>query len=130
MDTSLFLAKLMGPMLLLMGLFVTIQPGRMARIGQEFLESDALLFMSGIIALPVGLAIVITHNVWVADWRVLITLFGWIAILAGIARILMPDAMRSVGRSMTENTVLIAVPGVLMALLGAYLAYQGFAAPT
>ncbi|MHA1547965.1 MAG: hypothetical protein ACTSU0_04170 [Alphaproteobacteria bacterium] len=128
MDTSIFLAKLMGPVLLVMGLFVVLRPASINRIGREFLDSEALLFMSGILTLPAGLAIVITHNVWAADWRVLITVFGWIAILAGIARIVLPDMMRTVGKSMTENTLLIAVPGVLMALLGAYLAYQGYLA--
>ena len=126
MGTSILLAKLIGPVLLVMGLFVLFNPGRIRRIGREFLESEALIFLSGVITLPVGLAIVVTHNVWAADWRVLITLMGWIAVAAGLARIALPDRMKTLGGRMLEATYLTAVPAALMVLIGGYLAYRGF----
>ena len=64
MQTSIFLAKLMGPMLFAMGLFVVLRRERMRRVAREFLDSEALIFLSGVITLPVGIAIVISHNVW------------------------------------------------------------------
>jgi hypothetical protein len=126
METSILLAKLMGPMLLVLGLFVAFNPAQMRRIGREFLDSDALIFLSGVITLPVGLAIVVTHNVWVADWPVVITLFGWIAIAAGIARIALPGPLKRIGETMLDKTSLTTIPGVLMAMLGGYLAIQGY----
>ena len=33
-----------------------------------------------------GLAIVLVHNVWTFDWRVIITILGWLAVLGGIFR--------------------------------------------
>ena len=128
METSILLAKLMGPMLLVLGLFVAFNPAQMRRIGREFLDSDALIFLSGVLTLPVGLAIVVTHNVWVADWPVVITLFGWIAIAAGIARIALPGPLKRIGETMLEKTSLTTIPGVLMAMLGGYLALQGYLA--
>ena len=110
METSVLLAKLVGPMMLVMGLFVTFNPARIRRIGREFLDSDALIFLSGVITLPVGLAIVVTHNVWAADWRALITLIGWIAIFAGIARMTLPAAMKRIGEAMLEKPFMIAAP--------------------
>jgi uncharacterized protein YjeT (DUF2065 family) len=126
METSILLAKLVGPVMLVLGLFVTLNPARMRRIGREFLDSDALIFISGIITLPVGLAIVVTHNIWAADWRALITLIGWIFVLAGLARIALPDALKSVGETMLEKPTMIAAPGALMALIGGYLSWQGY----
>lgn len=126
METSILLAKLMGPMLLVLGLFVAFNPAQMRRIGREFLDSDALIFLSGVLTLPVGLAIVVTHNVWVADWPVVITLFGWIAIAAGIARIALPGPLKRIGETMLDKTSLTTIPGVLMAMLGGYLAIQGY----
>ncbi len=126
MDTSIFLAKLVGPMMFVMGLLVAVNPQRMRRIGREFLDSEALIFMSGVITLPVGIAIVVVHNVWETDWRTLITLIGWIAIIAGIARMALPDVMQTLGEAMLQKTHLIAVPGALMAIIGGYLAYHGY----
>ena len=47
-------------------------------MADEFLRSRALIYLSGVLIHDGGLAIVLTHNVWVADWRVLITLLGWL----------------------------------------------------
>jgi hypothetical protein len=126
MQTSIFLAKLMGPMLFAMGLFVVLRRERMRRVVREFLDSEALIFLSGVITLPVGIAIVISHNVWEANWRVLITLFGWIVILAGIARLAFPDLMKMVGNTMLEKGYFTTLPGAVMAVLGAFLSYQGY----
>lgn len=126
MQTSLFIAKLIGPLLALMGFVVLAQPERVRRIADEFLESHALIFLSGIITLPVGLAIVNTHNVWEADWPVLITIFGWLAVLAGVARLAFPEIMKAMGKTMIENAAFFAIPGILMLALGAYLSYQGY----
>jgi len=103
MQTSIFLAKLIGHVLAVMGLAVVVHPDRVRQMAREFLEGEALIFLSGVITLPVGLAIVNTHNVWEAGWPVIITVFGWLAIFAGIARIAFPDAMKSVGRGMIEK---------------------------
>jgi len=128
METSIFLAKLIGPMMLIAGLFVALNPARIKRIGREFLDSEALIFLSGVLTLPVGLAIVVTHNVWQADWRVVITIFGWIAIVAGIARLAFPDAIKKVGEVMLDKTSMTALPGALMVILGGYLSYHGYLA--
>jgi hypothetical protein len=126
METSFLLAKLLGPTMLIMGLFVALRPERMRRIGREFLDSEALIFISGVITLPVGLAIVVTHNVWTGDWRGLITLIGWIFTLAGLARIALPDAIKGVGERMLEKPAMLALPGAVMAIIGAYLSWQGY----
>ncbi len=128
METSILLAKLIGTTLLFFGLFILTGVERMRRIGRAFLDSEALMFMSGAITLPVGLAIVITHNVWVADWQVLITIIGWIAVFAGIARMTMSRAMMSFGERMLERPAMIAAPAVIMVLVGGYLAWRGFLA--
>ena len=128
MQTSIYLARLMGPMLVVMGLASLIHPERMRHMAREFLDGEALIFMSGVITLPVGLAIVNTHNVWQIGWPVIITFFGWLMILAGIARMMLPRAMKTIGGAMIEKTAYLAIPGALMVALGAYISYQGYLA--
>jgi hypothetical protein len=126
METSFFLAKLVGPVFLVMGLAVLVKPQRTRRLGREFIDNEALIFLSGVITLPVGLAIVIVHNVWVAGWPVIITIIGWLAVFAGVARMLAFDGIKSIGHAMIDRRSLFAVPGAIMAALGAYLAYLGY----
>ena len=47
----------------------------------EFIGSRALIYVAGVLAFMPALALVLAHNVWVADWRVLITLIGWFALI-------------------------------------------------
>ena len=113
-------------MMLIIGIFIIFNPRQIQAIAREFLNSDALIFLSGVLTLPVGIAIAVSHNIWAADWRVIITLFGWIAIIAGIARIILPGPIKAIGVTMMEKKPLLTLPGATMILLGAYLSYHGY----
>ncbi|MFY0615522.1 MAG: hypothetical protein JXQ99_28600 [Hyphomicrobiaceae bacterium] len=126
MQTSIFLAKLIGPVALLMGLVVLLDPTRVRTMAREILQGEAFIFLSGIITLPIGLALVNTHNVWTSDWRVLITLFGWGAVAAGVARLAFGSQLKTIGAAMVDNKTALAAPGVFMALLGAWLSYVAY----
>jgi len=128
MQTSIFLAKLIGPVFVLMGIAVILDSKRFQQLAREFIESEALIFLSGIITLPIGLAIVITHNVWVFDWPVVITFFGWLAIAAGIARMTMPNPLKKIAAAMIDSKSYFFASSVVTILLGAYLSYQGYIA--
>jgi hypothetical protein len=41
-------------------------------------------YLSGLLSLLAGLAIVNLHNTWRADWRVIITVLGWLMTIGGI----------------------------------------------
>src|SRR6202158_4827568 len=90
MSTSLFLARLIGPVMLVIGLAVFATPRGCRGMSEECLASRSLMFLGGLIIMPVGLAIVLTHNVWTADWRVLITVFGWLCAIGGAVRLFCP----------------------------------------
>src|SRR5260370_1285765 len=70
MSTSVFIARLIGPVMLVIGLAVFTNQRAFRDMAEEFLASRALLFLSGLLIMPVGLAIVLTHNIWAADGRV------------------------------------------------------------
>ena len=126
MQTSIFIAKLIGPVLVVAGLTGALNTQLLREVGREFLASPALLFIAGIIALLGGLAVVNTHNIWVADWPVIITIIGWVALVAGVLRIGFPAIARSMGKTMLAKESLLRVIGVVQALLGAFLMYKGY----
>jgi hypothetical protein len=125
MGTSILIARLLGPVLLVIGLTALAQPDRIRRLAREFLEGEALLFFSGLLTLTAGLAIVSTHNRWQAGWPLLITIFGWLMVFAGIARLALPDFLKSIGCEMIDKAWL-RVPGAVFTALGAWLTVQGY----
>jgi len=126
MQTSIFIAKLIGPILVVAGLTALLNPKHLHGIAREFIASPALIFIAGFLTLLGGLVIVNTHNVWTAGWPVLITLFGWIAIAAGILRISFPSLVKSVGEAMLAKQGLLRIAGGVQAVLGGFFMVKGY----
>ena len=125
MQTSIFIAKLVGPMLVIPGLIGLANPGHVKAVGEEFLQSRALIFVAGAMALIAGLAVVNTHNVWVG-WPLIITLLGWLMLAAGVVRMGFPGVVTAMGESMMANDTLLRVLGGLQIALGAFLMWKGY----
>jgi uncharacterized membrane protein HdeD (DUF308 family) len=128
METSLFLARLMGPAAIVMGAAMLINPVNMREMANDFLEHRGLIFLAGILTLVAGLAIVLTHNVWVAGWPVIITIIGWLSVVGGIFRIVFPDSVKSIGEAMLQLSGGLTAAGVALALIGGTLCYVGYMA--
>jgi hypothetical protein len=126
MTTSVFLARLIGPVMLLIGIAVLVNQHEFRDMAEEFLASRALLFLSGLLIMPAGVAIVLTHNVWSADWRVLITLFGWLNVIGGAVRLLAPDQVMQTGRAMLRRPGFVTIAAAIWIALGLLFCLFGF----
>jgi len=126
MSTSLFLAKPIGPVCLALGLALLINGAAFRSLAGDFLDNPALMFLSGVITLPAGLAIVLTHNVWAGDWRILITILGWLAVIGGLFRLLAPQRTVTVGRTMLANPSTLHISTGVYLLIGALLCFFGY----
>ena len=127
MQTSIFLAKLLGPILLVVGGALLVNRKDLDALAQELLRSRLLLFLFGLIDLAIGLAIVLTHNVWVADWRLIITLLGWLLIVRGAIRMLVPDQIKAFGVKLLKNANVVTGGLAVPVVLGLVLSYFGYA---
>jgi hypothetical protein len=126
MQNSLFLAKLIGPFFLLVGVSLLVNPRAFRETADEFLRSPALLFLSALMIFPAGLAIVLTHNVWVANWPVIITLLGWLCVISGIIRLMTPQKLIAVGYRLHRKPKLLYVSAGIWTAIGAVLCFFGY----
>ena len=126
MHTSILIAKLIGPILAVAGLAILINPKAFHEMGREFLASRALIFIAGFLSLLGGLAIVNFHNLWIAGWPVIITIFGWMAIIGGILRMAFPALTKSIGEAMLAREAVLRVASGVQVLLGAFLMFMGY----
>jgi hypothetical protein len=128
MQTSVFLARLIGPVLLIAGIGLLANRRAFNAMAQDVLRSHALVYLFGLIDLAIGLAIVLTHNVWVADWRVLITLMGWLSIVRGTVRIVFPDQVMKLGARLLRRDAAMTASLAVAIVLGLVLIYFGYVA--
>ncbi|MGE3278502.1 MAG: hypothetical protein AB7J40_01720 [Candidatus Altimarinota bacterium] len=91
MYTSFMLAKIIGPLYLVVGLGLYLDRSFYQKMYQEFMKSPALMYMGGLMALIIGALIVSVHNVWRFNWSFLITLIGWLGVLKGVGLIAFPN---------------------------------------
>ena len=126
MQTSIFLARLIGPVMALVGISLLMNETAFRKMAMEFLRSPALIFLSGMILMPAGLAVVLNHNVWVLNWPLIITLLGWIAVISGALRVFAPDRALTIGKKAIASKEITTTAAAFWLVIGAVLCYFGF----
>jgi uncharacterized membrane protein len=126
MPTSIYLAKLIGPVMLAVGMGVFVNSAVYRALADEFLRSRALIGVSGLLLMTTGMAVVLAHNVWVANWPVLITLLGWVAAVAGAVRIVIPQGTERIGRVVHKSKMGLQIAGGTWVALGALFCVFGY----
>jgi len=121
MEISIFFAQLWGSYFVIFGLLfiITRQLGKTI----EMTDDKAFVISTGYITLIMGLVTVILHNVWVADWRVVITILGWSTLIKGIIKIGYPEQIHKQAQRFKKKQMLSAI---FMILLGTWLLWMSF----
>jgi len=126
MARSVYLARLIGPPLVIIALGMLIDQGGFMELSRNFMADPALIYVASAAGLFVGLAIVLAHNVWTPDWRVLITLLGWVSMLDSASWMLARRQITDVWRPLLDSTLWPQAGGAITLLLGAILVYFGY----
>lgn len=126
MDSSLFFAKLYGLCLVIVGLGLMFNLKTYQKMIADFFKNAALVYLGGILALLIGLIVVINHNLWVADWRAVITVLGWAGFIKGVWLIVFPRTIAAFTEVYQRKTGLLVAHAVLVLALGLFLAFKGY----
>jgi hypothetical protein len=126
MDISIFLAQALGIYLLIVSISMVFDAARVKPLILDILNNPPLLFLSGFIALIVGIALVVSHNIWVFDWRVIITLMAWSALIKGAIRVVFPQLMIETSRKWIQSNAAYYITGIALIGVGIFLCYHGF----
>lgn len=126
METPVFIAKVLGPCFLAVSLGMMFNKHFYQKVMEDYCKNAALIFFGGITAFVFGVVIVILHNVWVADWRVIITIYGWGGIIKGAWLILFPESVSRFMEAYLKNKNLLTLHSILAFLLSVALVYFGY----
>ncbi|PDT08321.1 hypothetical protein [Rhizobium sp. M1] len=126
MERSLFLAKLLGPTFVAVALGMLLNLGLYRTIIAEGLHAGILLYLSGFLSMLGGLAIVNLHNRWQMDWRVVITVLGWLMTIGGAIRIVLPQIAIAVGSTIYSGRASVVVAALTTGALGVFLSFKGY----
>jgi len=102
------------------------QPGLLTVVAPTMVDQPALLWVSGILTFAAGLAIVLGHNVWGDPAAAVVSLFGWMMTIKGVALLLVPAAGWTALLGAMHYPAHSGVYTIIPAMAGAYLTYAGF----
>lgn len=129
MERSRFIAKLLGPICIAGGAGMLLNTAVFKAMFERGLHDHLLIYLAGVIALTAGLAIVVLHNRWEWRWPLIITLFGWLAAIGGIVRMVAPQLVEQWGLQILAYNTFFLIDGWIAVLLGVLLSYLGYLEP-
>ncbi len=93
---------------------------------KDSIESPALYYLFGLLALVLGFLLVVYHNEWSLSWSVIITIFGWIAFIEGILIIAFPALFLKLSEWMVKKEKFLRVYAFVALILGILFLLLGF----
>jgi hypothetical protein len=91
-----FIAKIFSVAILIYGFSHFLQAKRWAKFLSILLQIEQDPFIIGSLTLPLGLFIVIGHNIWVLDFPVIITVCGWGMVVKSCAYLLISGCIKMI----------------------------------
>ena len=119
-------AGLIGPTFAAMALGMLFNLGAFPALAEQISREPALIFVSGVLLFVAGLAIVRVHNLWSGGWPVLVTILGWLALIGGLIRILLPTKLAEIAAGFGQNTGLITASAIVLLVVGAFLSFKAY----
>lgn len=122
-NASVFLAQFWGWYLVIFCGLLILNPKRVEQL-LAYLDDEKYLVLTSILAILIGLVSVLLHNIWEANWKLIITLFGWISLTKGIIRFTFPKtALKAINKL---NMKWMPVLYVVLFFLGMLLLNQAY----
>lgn len=122
MELSLLVARTLFLVYLGAGIAALSGKVNFANMVKDFEKSPALTYVTGFFTLVIGILLVHYHNMWVKDWRVIITLFAWAASIKGFVLIAFPGVIPKF-KEWYKNS---PAWGIALIILGLIFGYLGF----
>jgi uncharacterized membrane protein len=128
MQASIFIARLLGPMFVVLAVALFVKPQMFRTILPELIGSPTLLYLAGFLGLLAGMALVLTHNIWALDWRLIITLIGWLTLARALITIFQAQWIVAAGTAILARRGIFLGAAVANLIIGFVLSYFGYSA--
>jgi hypothetical protein len=122
-DISLFLAQFWGWALLIVSLIYLLRPAVWKKEIARHVKGEDYTAFTGHFYMFLGLVTVILHNIWIADWRLAVTLIGWFMLIRGVLRLSFPDSIKKYAKGLSERklSIISNISLVAFVILSAWL---------
>jgi hypothetical protein len=121
-----FLSKLIGFYAIAIAIALIVNKEMMAATVTGLFKDPSIVLVYAVMALGIGLAIVIGHNVWSGAAAIIVTIIGWLSLFKGLVLLLLPANAQAAYFLGIHYDQYFYVYAAVTLVIGAYLVYQGF----
>lgn len=123
MESAIMLARVFGPFLGIIGLWMLLYGDSVIKIMNSMKSSPAALYASAVFNLLIGLFIINAYNVWIWDVFFFVTLLGWAMFIRGLFAFFMPQL---IVKSTMTKTNWMKTMGIIPFVWGLILTWSGY----
>ncbi len=91
----------------------------------KLIDQPGYMLLGGMMSLLIGFLMVQYHNIWTADWTVVVTIFGWLALIKGVALLAFPKSF-DVFKKMFASAKMMQIMVWPILIFGLFFGYFGF----
>ena len=124
--TTHFCARVVGPLMLIIGAVVIARAGAMVMLVPAILGDGPLTFITGIFTLICGLVLIAAHHHWNSAAAIVISLLGVLTIVRGITLLFAPSLVTGLAHQLLNLGPGAIVAGIVALLIGAWLTFVGW----
>ena len=121
-----FCARVLGPLLLIVGAVVLIRFDDLALMIPAILQDGPLAFIAGIFTLICGMVLFAAHHHFGSITAIVITILGGLTIVRGVSLLTAPDIIASFANTLITNGPAVMIAGAIAVLIGAGLSFVGW----
>jgi positive regulator of sigma E activity len=66
------------------------------------------------------------YRAWTSDWRVIVTVLGWLFVIAGVIRIVLPRVTATMATTIFSGPTAMAITAVIVLVVGGFLSFEGY----
>ena len=124
---TLFFAQIMGLYLIIIAIILLARKNYYQHLLTNIKEGSSSVVVSSGFGLLIGLCVVLTHNIWLWETEVLVTLVGWGVVVKSVLWLSVPEYMVNMCKKIYGGIgyylviFITAVLGVVLTAHGYYL---------
>jgi hypothetical protein len=121
-----YMARAVGLFLLVFGVVVVVRSTTLYLLIPAFFQDGALVFVTGVLGMALGAAMIAAHNRWNSLPAIIISAFGWITFIRSALIVIAPAVVASIAANAARIQILPVIAGLGAALIGSYLIFVGW----
>lgn len=120
-------ARVLGPYLAFATIVALIRASQMPTLMSEFRANTVWAWVTGVFVLLAGLIVIALHPYWRGVPAIIVSILGVLTTLKGALLLAIPQSYLSAGESMLDGGGWWKAVFAVMAVVGLYLTYVGWA---